>query len=121
MPEENNEAETFEFKADEQLEENIREHIEPEQPKEHSKKSFFSKFKPELPKKLVKQPAQIGAPLGKKARIKRFFMECRRVLRVTKKPDKQEFMTIVKVSALGMAVIGVIGFLITLAKELMFK
>ncbi|MBW3019124.1 protein translocase SEC61 complex subunit gamma [Candidatus Woesearchaeota archaeon] len=110
------EAKTYEFKADEKLNEEIKEQIT----EKKEKKSWFKK--PELPKKLVKQPANIGQPLpSKKQRIKRFFQECIRVLRVTKKPDKQEFLTIVKVSALGMAVIGVIGFLISLAKELMFK
>ena len=113
------EAKTYEFKADDKLNENIKEHIAPEKKK---KKSWFKKVKPELPKKLVKQPANIGQPLpSKKQKIKRFFQECVRVLRVTKKPDKQEFVTIVKVSALGMAIIGVIGFLINLAKELMFR
>ncbi|OYT32910.1 protein translocase SEC61 complex subunit gamma [Candidatus Woesearchaeota archaeon ex4484_78] len=52
-------------------------------------------------------------------KLKRFIKECRRVLKVTKKPDKQEFLTIVKVSALGMAIIGIIGFLIHMIKELL--
>ncbi len=47
-------------------------------------------------------------------KLKRFSKECWRVLAITKKPDKQEFKTIVKVSALGMLVIGLIGFLITM-------
>lgn len=47
-------------------------------------------------------------------RLKEFISECRRVLQVTKRPDKQEFTTIVKISALGIAVIGLIGFLITM-------
>jgi protein transport protein SEC61 subunit gamma-like protein len=114
------EAKTYEFKADETLDESIKEQIKEEPKKE--KKSWFKKFKPELPKKLVKQPANIGQPLpSKRQKFKRFFQECRRVLRVTKKPDKQEFLTIVKVSALGMAIIGIVGFLISLAKELMFR
>lgn len=48
------------------------------------------------------------------ARCKEFVGECVRVLKVTKKPDKQEFMTVVKVSALGIAIIGFIGFIITM-------
>jgi protein transport protein SEC61 subunit gamma and related proteins len=47
-------------------------------------------------------------------RLKEFIGECIRVLKVTKKPDKQEYMTIVKVSALGIAIIGFIGFVITM-------
>jgi len=53
-------------------------------------------------------------------KLKKFFKECRRVLRVTRKPNKDEFKTIVKVSGLGMAIIGLIGFLIAMAKQLLF-
>ena len=49
-----------------------------------------------------------------------FCKECGRVLKVTKKPDKAEFKTIVKVSALGMAIIGLIGFLVILIKQSIF-
>ena len=106
-----------------ELDENIEEHVEfKTDAQKKPKTSFFKRFKPELSKKFVQQPRRIGAPMPKKwDRLKRFFIECKRVLRVTKKPDKMEFKTIVKVSALGMAIIGVIGFIITLAKELLFK
>ncbi|GEM_PF-713734 len=53
--------------------------------------------------------------------LKDFFVECKRVLLITKKPDKQELKTIIKVSGLGMLIIGVIGFLINMAKELLLK
>ena len=52
------------------------------------------------------------------ARFKDFTKECKRVLKVTKKPGKEEFKGIVKASGLGMAIIGAIGFLVQLAKEL---
>ena len=45
-------------------------------------------------------------------KTKRFLMESRRVLKVTKKPDQFEFKTIVKASGLGILVIGLIGFLL---------
>ena len=51
-------------------------------------------------------------------RFKDFAQECKRVLKVTKKPSKFEFKTIVKVSGLGMAIIGIIGFLIHFIKML---
>lgn len=51
-------------------------------------------------------------------KLKRFYSECVRVLTVTKKPDKIEFMTIVKVSGLGMAAIGIIGFIIAMIKQI---
>ena len=53
-------------------------------------------------------------------RFKSFINECLRVLKVTRKPDKIEFKTIVKVSGLGMIIIGLIGFLITILKQLLF-
>lgn len=56
--------------------------------------------------------------LGYKA--KRFFNECKRVFRITKKPSMIEFKTIVKASGLGMIVIGLIGFVISMIKQLMF-
>jgi len=53
-------------------------------------------------------------------RFKSFTNECIRVLKVTRKPDMIEFKTIVKVSGLGMVAIGLIGFLMTMAKQLIF-
>ncbi len=47
-------------------------------------------------------------------KTKSYVKECRRVLKVTKKPNKEEFIAITKVTGLGMLVIGVIGFIITL-------
>ncbi|MFH0977782.1 MAG: protein translocase SEC61 complex subunit gamma [Candidatus Woesearchaeota archaeon] len=58
---------------------------------------------------------------GIKYRFKRFLMECLRVLKITKKPDKVEFKTIVKVSGLGILIIGLIGFIITMIRQLAFK
>jgi protein transport protein SEC61 subunit gamma-like protein len=52
-------------------------------------------------------------------KIKAFCEECRRVLKVTKKPSNIEFKTIVKVSGMGMAIIGVVGFVIHIIRELM--
>ena len=53
-------------------------------------------------------------------KLKTFFLECKRVLRVTRKPDSFEFKTIVKISALGMAAIGLIGFVISMLKQTFF-
>ncbi|MCK5107198.1 MAG: protein translocase SEC61 complex subunit gamma [Nanoarchaeota archaeon] len=47
-------------------------------------------------------------------KLKRFIKECARVLKVTKKPSNMEYKTIVKVSAIGMLVIGFLGFLVLL-------
>jgi len=56
--------------------------------------------------------------LTKKQKVKQFFRECLRVLRVTKKPSKLEFKTIVQATAIGMAIIGSIGFSLFILKQL---
>ena len=54
-------------------------------------------------------------------KIKSFISECIRVLKVTKKPDAVEFKTIVKVSGLGILIIGLLGFVVQMLKLLFFK
>ena len=54
-------------------------------------------------------------------KFNKFIRECVRVLRVLKKPSNMEFKTIVKVSALGMLIIGFIGFLIQIIYVLFFR
>lgn len=53
-------------------------------------------------------------------KIRRFFLECKRVLHVTRKPTNEEFKVIVKVSGIGILLIGAIGFIIHLFKQLIF-
>ena len=53
-------------------------------------------------------------------RFRGFINESVRVLKVTKKPSKLEFQTIVKASGLGMIIIGLLGFIITMLKQLLF-
>lgn len=54
-------------------------------------------------------------------KLKRFVNKCVIVLRVTKKPTKQEFMTIFKVSGLGIVIIGLIGFVVQIVRQLLIK
>ena len=49
-----------------------------------------------------------------------FVLECKRVLTVTKKPTGAEFTSICKVTGLGILLIGLIGFLVLMIKELLF-
>jgi len=87
----------------------------------------------EIPQQLeeeVKQDSQSFIPKtssvaaeakqSKLAKIKEFISECRRVLRITKKPNREEFKTIVKISGIGIIIIGVIGFLVHFLKEILF-
>ena len=54
------------------------------------------------------------------SKLKRFIKEAGRVLRITKKPNKEEYLTTVKVTGLGCAVIGAIGFIVFLIRQLLF-
>jgi protein transport protein SEC61 subunit gamma-like protein len=53
--------------------------------------------------------------------LKQFIAECKRVFIITRKPTKQEFWKILKVSAIGIFIIGLMGFLILLMYELIFS
>jgi len=47
-------------------------------------------------------------------KFKEFIKECKRVWIITKKPTKEEYDVIVKISGLGILAIGLLGFLIHL-------
>jgi len=47
-------------------------------------------------------------------KFKSFILECIRVWKVTKKPSKPEFMAIIKVTGLGILLIGLIGFIVSM-------
>jgi protein transport protein SEC61 subunit gamma-like protein len=49
---------------------------------------------------------------------KSFLLKCKRVWQVLKKPTKKEFELTAKVSAVGIAVLGLLGFLISLVLSL---
>ncbi len=51
-------------------------------------------------------------------KFKTFLVECKRVFHVTKKPTNEEFKTIVKVTAIGAALIGIIGAIIQVSYQL---
>lgn len=53
-------------------------------------------------------------------KLRSFFIECARVLKITKKPSMLEFKTIVKAASLGMAIIGLMGFTVQMIKILVF-
>ncbi|MBI4896229.1 MAG: protein translocase SEC61 complex subunit gamma [Candidatus Aenigmarchaeota archaeon] len=50
--------------------------------------------------------------------VKKFVEQIRRVLLVAHKPDKDEFRQSAKITGLGFAVIGVIGFVIFMIVQL---
>ncbi|MEM1535131.1 MAG: protein translocase SEC61 complex subunit gamma [Candidatus Pacearchaeota archaeon] len=54
-------------------------------------------------------------------KIKDFFVQCIRVWNLTRKPEKEEIKVISKVSAIGLLIIGIIGFVIGLIIEFLLK
>ncbi len=67
---------------------------------------------------MEEQEFQPDVPQGK---VKRFIKETMRVLRITKKPDWEEYKTLLKVTGIGIAVIGMLGFVIFLLNQLLFQ
>jgi len=47
-----------------------------------------------------------------------FIKQCQRVLKVSRKPDREEFMNVAKVTGIGIILIGVIGFVISIVGQL---
>lgn len=54
-----------------------------------------------------------------KESIVRFIKQCQRVLRVSKKPDRTEYVNVAKITGLGIILIGVIGFVISIIAQLL--
>lgn len=53
-----------------------------------------------------------------KAELEKIWKDCKRVLKVSRKPDRNEYLDFSKITALGMVIIGVIGFVIVLISQL---
>ena len=51
-------------------------------------------------------------------RFDKTIKDCKRVLKVSRKPDKQEYLEFSKIVVIGIAIIGVVGFIIVLIGEL---
>ena len=51
-------------------------------------------------------------------RFDKTIKDCKRVLKVSRKPDKQEYLEFSKIVAIGIAIIGGVGFIIVLIGEL---
>ncbi|MAG11139.1 protein translocase SEC61 complex subunit gamma [Candidatus Pacearchaeota archaeon] len=45
---------------------------------------------------------------------KSFFIKSKRVWHALKKPSKKEYLTVAKVSAIGIGILGLLGFLISI-------
>ncbi len=58
--------------------------------------------------------------MGIFGKAKHFLKECVRIMKIISKPNKKEYLTVVKVAGLGILAIGFIGFLFTITKQLLF-
>lgn len=58
--------------------------------------------------------------MGKFDELKAFFSKSKRVWLVLKKPSRKEFEMVAKVSAMGVLIIGVIGFAISILIKIFF-
>lgn len=54
-------------------------------------------------------------------RLRSFFAECKRVLLITRKPTKQEYKDLVKITGIGILIIGFVGFVIQVGYVLIFQ
>jgi protein transport protein SEC61 subunit gamma-like protein len=49
-----------------------------------------------------------------------FFIKCKRVWQVLKKPEKEEFKSTAKISAISIVILGIIGFIISIIVTALF-
>lgn len=89
--------------------------VEPEKKAEHQNQT--QKQLSPLMQKMI-SGEKIHMPKLKMPNFKEKFAEYGRVLKVTKKPDSEEFKAIVKASGLGIIVIGMVGFIIAIIVQL---
>jgi len=54
-------------------------------------------------------------------KTKSFFIKCRRVWHTLKKPSKKEFEQIAKVSAIGIIILGALGFILSMIMKVFIK
>ncbi len=50
--------------------------------------------------------------------LKTFIEKCKRVWMVLKKPSREDFLKVAKVSAVGILIIGLLGFLISIIMKI---
>jgi len=51
--------------------------------------------------------------------ILNFIKQSKRVLRVSKKPSREEYLNVSKVTGIGIIIIGVVGFIISIIAQLL--
>jgi protein translocase SEC61 complex gamma subunit len=59
--------------------------------------------------------------MGRYQDLKQFTKQCIRVLKVIKKPGEDEYKTTVKVTGLGIAIMGLIGLIIQMLDQILIR
>lgn len=54
-------------------------------------------------------------------KLKDFTKQCIRVMKVIKKPGKEEYKTIVKVTGLGITIIGLMGLIMQMINQMLIQ
>ncbi len=87
---------------------------------EESSVSTHQSAEPEQPKPKTEDRKPFALPsIPVLQPITNKLKEYKRVIQITKKPDMEEFKTTVKASALGIAIIGAVGFIIAIIAQLL--
>ena len=53
-----------------------------------------------------------------KERVKKELFEYKRIISISKKPTREEYLQIVKVSAIGIGIIGLLGFIMQIIGQI---
>ena len=48
-----------------------------------------------------------------------FIKQCQRVLQVAKRPDRDEYYNVARITGLGIVIIGAVGFIITIIAQIL--
>jgi protein transport protein SEC61 subunit gamma and related proteins len=54
-------------------------------------------------------------------KTKSFFVQCKRVWMALKKPSKKEYEQVAKISAIGIGILGLLGFLVSIIMKLFIQ
>lgn len=60
----------------------------------------------------------MGIQMNVQEDINKFVKDCRRVLKVSRKPDREEYFELAKIVSIGILIVGAIGFVMVLLGSL---
>ena len=60
----------------------------------------------------------MGIQMNVQEDINKFVKDCRRVLKVSRKPDREEYFELAKIVSIGILIVGAVGFVMVLLGSL---